>query len=601
MTPDPGSSVNFNPPLTNFYPAVSPVDPGFQSVQPVSPVQNMDPNFDPAKVPDDQLIVGRQPRTLSAIEWLGEAVKNGFASMIRTFKMMGILFSIWWNGASVDSIEKAAAKSQGGILVKAIQFACSSPEIAKDMFGDDHQKFIDALSHVTTSNKPMTKGELEHCLKEAGIPYDPSKLDERVNLGTGSIGEVNEIIMQGGGRQVVKVVSPSSETRVYSDLKVLRFALGLISFFKPSVLGAGTKHAVYEFFDSVKEELNLVNEAQRTQKQQYAFQAINNKNLYNIRQNELPPCAVLLPTQEIGMAIPDPHTGQDLVRLPVNYKVPNVSGEHATPRTLSMDKVDGVTLSEKDQGKLRDILAQLFGSAVDMSLITDDHLKIFRFYLKNLAFQHWAYCYSQTGFFNADMHDGNVMVAVENGELCIYFIDLGNAQRVSRDTVKATYTILGAMEALRDAGDESQRERYADIIINNLQVMGDYKPEKANWAKLKQDVKALMAAGTSGPIEKKVIDLFNLAYPCHVKIPKEIVALFRAKLLIDTQRDLTTADKAAWDRVITSLVNIYQSAAPSMMGAAVPLPVPPPSAFPPYHCGAGQSNIYVPPPMPVYA
>ncbi|ELU09154.1 hypothetical protein CAPTEDRAFT_209244, partial [Capitella teleta] len=181
----------------------------------------MDPNFDPAKVPDDQLIVGRQPRTLSAIEWLGEAVKNGFSSMIRTFKMMGILFSIWWNGASVDSIEKAAAKSQGGILVKAIQFACSSPEIAKDIFGDDHQKFIDALSHVTTSNKPMTKGELEHCLKEAGIPYDPSRLDERVNLGTGSIGEVNEIIMQGGGRQVVKVVSPSSETRVYSDLKVL--------------------------------------------------------------------------------------------------------------------------------------------------------------------------------------------------------------------------------------------------------------------------------------------------------------------------------------------------------------------------------------------
>ncbi|WP_419834859.1 hypothetical protein [Endozoicomonas atrinae] len=96
----------FSPQKPPYDPAAYGVDTGFHSVQPVTPVSNMDQEQfdpdDPSKVPDDQVIVGRQPRTLSSIEWLGEQIKNGFASFVRTFKMMGILFSIWWNGGMVE-------------------------------------------------------------------------------------------------------------------------------------------------------------------------------------------------------------------------------------------------------------------------------------------------------------------------------------------------------------------------------------------------------------------------------------------------------------------------------------------------------------------
>ncbi|WP_067584445.1 AarF/UbiB family protein [Endozoicomonas ascidiicola] len=490
----------------------------------LKPIANhLAPSFDPAEVPADKLIKGRKPRTLSSIEWLGSAIKNGVYTFIREIKIMGIFISIWWNNASIDSIKKAAADSQGGIIVKAIQFACSSQEIARSIIGNNCQKFMTALSHVTTSNEPMSLKELEHCLKEANIPYDPSKLDKRVNLGTGSIGEVNEIILKNGGKQVVKFVSPSSEIRVHSDLKVLRFVMSLLSFFKPDIVKDGTKNAFFEFFDSIKEELDLVNEAQKTQKQAQAFNAIKSNHLYHITNNELPDCAKSLPdpVPATGIEFHHPETGHHLVNIPIEFKVPKISGQYTTLHTLSMDKIHGVTLSENDQCHLRNIAAKLLN--VNPDKFTDEQLTAFRYLLKRTVFQQWVYCYSQTGFFNADMHDGNVMVAVENGKLCIYFIDLGNAQRVSRETVKATYTILGALANLRYAEKKSsQEDRFANIVIGNLKIMGNYT-NNANWEKLKEDIKTHMKdGGRYASIEKSVTDTFDLAYPCGIKVPKEI-------------------------------------------------------------------------------
>ncbi|MGI2029829.1 AarF/UbiB family protein [Endozoicomonas acroporae] len=518
--------------------------------------QQFDPE-DPSKVPDDQVIVGRQPRTLSSLEWLGDRIKKGFASLVRTFKMMGILFSIYRHGGSVESLQNAAAKARGGILVKAIQFACSSPSIAKDLFGDDHEQFTRALSHVATSNKPMSRAELIHCLDEAGIDYDPARLDEIRNLGTGSIGEVNEIILNSGESLIVKTVSKSSETRVYSDLRVLRFVLGLVTFFAPSSIGKGTKHAIFSFFDSVKEELNLITEANRTRQQDFAFKAVAQQHIFDIRQDELPEYAYALPSRPNGWAIEHPDTGTVLLRLPVNFKVPAVDGNTASPHALGMQKIDGVTLTENDQPKLRKLAAKLFN--IDESKLTDDHLLAFRFSLKKLAFQHWFYCYAQTGFFNADMHDGNVMVTVEDGRLNIYFIDLGNAQKVSRDAVKATYTILGAMEQLREESGVARRSHYADQVVQCMQTLSEYEPDKVNWDKLKQEVLNLMPYRGAGKIDQKVIDLFNRAYNCNVKMPKETVALFRAKILINSQTTMTDEARKSLDNIVPSMIELLGS------------------------------------------
>ena len=487
--------------------------------------------FDPSMVPPDQLIIARTPKPLSGAQWLHHSVKNGFMSLVRQFKMLGILINIYSHNYSVESFEKAAAKSEGGLLIKAIQFVCSSPVILNSLFGDDAEKFLNALSHVSISNKPMSRKELEYCLKQAKVPYDPERLNECTNLGTGSLGDVKEITLLTGERQVVKLISPSSEVRVHSDLKVLRFLLGLVQFFKPDSLGQGTRHAINEFFTSVKDELNLVNEAQNTQKQDFAFQALQNGDHFHLTDRELPACAAGLPDSINEINITNP-LGQR-INIPVNYKVPRVSQEQLTQRTMCMQKINGATLSDSDSHKLRSIAGQLF--QVDPRLINDELLETFRQSMKRLAHNQWTHCYAQTGFFNGDMHDGNVMVAVENGQLSIYFIDLGNGQWVGRDTVKATFTILGAMEMLRDTEDEELRDEYADTIIDNLQSMAEYDPNEADWGTLKTNLKDLMAYGTPGEIPEKVLDTFDLAYPCNIYVPKEIVSLFRAQILIDSQ------------------------------------------------------------------
>ncbi|WP_257264782.1 AarF/UbiB family protein [Endozoicomonas sp. ONNA2] len=537
--------------------------PWGRGVRPVPPEstlgeQQFDPE-NPSKVPADQVIVGRQPRTLSSIEWLGEQIKHGFASAVRTFRMMGIIFSIWWHGGSVESLKTAAEKARGGILVKAIQFACSSPAIAQDLFDDDHEAFTKALSHVTSSNKPMTRAELIHCLEEAGIDYDPAQLDNRKNLGTGSIGEVNEIILNGGGHLIVKTVSSSSETRVYSDLRVLRFMLGLINFFLPGTLNKGTKHAIFSFFESVKEEVNLITEANKTRQQDFAFKAIAQHHIFDIQEDELPDYAYKLPSRPDGWKIQLPDTDRVLLKLPVDFKVPAVSGDTVSPHALGMEKINGATLSENDQPELRAVAAQLFN--INPEKIMDDHLAAFRFSLKRMAFAYWSYCYAQTGFFNADMHDGNVMVTVENSRLCIYFIDLGNAQRVSRNAVKATYIILGAIDKLREVSGVAARQQYADVVIKCLKELGEYESDKARWDKLKQEVLNLIPYDaywdTKGDdTRKKVIELFNRAYNCDVKISKETAALFRAQILIGSQNELTGEAMKSMDEIVTSLVEL---------------------------------------------
>ena len=508
--------------------------------QPVSGVSSTVPDstpgylaegFDPSSVPPDQLLTARTARSLTTAQWLYHSIKYGFMGFVRQFKMLGIMINLYRHDFSIESIKDAAEKSEGGLLVKVIQFMCSSPHILTRIFQDDAQRFLNTLSHVSSNNKPMSRQELEFCLKQAGVPYDPERLHECTHLGTGSVGDVKEITLVNGERRVVKFVSPTSEVRIYTDLKILRFFLGLIDFFKPGEIGPGTRQAISEFFESVKDELDLVKEAHKTQKQWFAFQALSRGDHFHITNEEMLPCAAWIPKPIDRINIPMSGFAQG-INFPVNYKVSTISEEQLTPRTMCMEKINGSTLSDTDSEKLRGVAAQLF--TVQPQNITDELLGKFRQNLKYLAHLQWMHCYVQTGFFNGDMQDGNVMVAIEDNQLAIYFIDLGNGQSVNRDVVKATLTINGAMENLQKTGDEALREAYADIIIDNIKSMGKYDPNEADWETLKTNINDLLPHGGE-PSPGKVLDLFDFACSCNIHIPKEIVSLFRANMLIGNQ------------------------------------------------------------------
>ena len=293
----------------------------FHVSQPVSGVSSTVPDstpgylakgFDPSKVPPDQLITARTVQSLTAAQWLYHNIKYGFMGFVRQFKMLGIMINLYRHDFSVESIRDAAEKSEGGLLVKVIQLVCSSPHILTRIFQDDAQRFLNALSHVSTKNKPMSRQELEFCLKQAGVPYDPERLHECTHLGTGSVGDVKEITLVNGERRVVKFVSPTSEVRVYTDMKILRFFLGLIDFFKPGEIGPGTRQAISEFFESVKDELNLVKEAHKTQKQWFAFQALSRGDHFHIANEEMPDYAARIPEPINRINIPIPGFAQGI-------------------------------------------------------------------------------------------------------------------------------------------------------------------------------------------------------------------------------------------------------------------------------------------------
>lgn len=509
--------------------------------------------FDPAAVPPDQLITARQTKSLPLVQSLLRNVQQSFMSLIRQCKMLIIMTNIYIHGFSIESIHNAASQSEGGLLIKMIQFLHSSPEIVTKLFGDDAQKFHDTLAYVCNSNKPMSRKEMIHCLNEANVPYDPNRLDEAIHLGTGSVGDVIEIILHNGERQVVKMISPSSELRILADLKVLRFLLSLIGFFKPEMLGKGIQQAANAFFDSVKDELNLVNEARKTQKQDFAFKALaNSQDHYQITNDELPGCAALIPGPVRGIEVPGPLG--EMFQIPVNFKAPEVSPDYLTSKVMCMQKIEGATLADNDSEKMRAILGQLFN--VDPQLITNEILNVFKQLVKQASYAKWAHCFAQTGFFNADMHDGNLMVAVENGQLSIYFIDLGNAQQVSRETVKATFTLVGAMEGLMSTTDSRLRDGYADILIGNIQATGEYDPNEVDWNTLKVRIKDLVVGDGTASINSRMLDVFNLAFSCNVKVPKEMAALFRAKNLANSGQQALNGELLS--NAVPSLLEILQ-------------------------------------------
>ncbi|MGB0360174.1 MAG: AarF/UbiB family protein, partial [Endozoicomonas sp.] len=302
-------------------------------------------------VPDKKLSA-RKVEGVNVAERIFALIVDSLYICYRTLQIIGHTINIMVRRGSPVSIQQAA-DGLGGVFLKLLQFICSSETMAQKAFGENHEAYIKALRHVTSNNKQMSTGQLVKCLKDAGIDYHPDMLDDRLNLGTGSIGEVNEIYTMEGQSQdinlryktepsiIVKVVLPANETKILSDIKLINLLMKMVSFFAPKMLASGLKASLTDFIESFKSELNLETEAENTLNQARVFDALPNCEKFTITDEELLPVTSLyLP--------PDTRMLEDL-GVNIRFKVPKVDTRYTTQKTMVMQRVDGVTLTASDE------------------------------------------------------------------------------------------------------------------------------------------------------------------------------------------------------------------------------------------------------------
>ncbi|WP_067518220.1 AarF/UbiB family protein [Endozoicomonas ascidiicola] len=489
----------------------------------------------------DKPLHQRKIEQVNVVQRFFNAIGNGLYTCYRSIQILGYSINIMVRNGSPKSVQQAA-DGLGGVFLKLLQFICSSEGMAKKFFGGNHEDYTKALRHVSSSNKPMSNRQLIRCLEAAGIDYEPELLDDRTNLGVGSIGEVNDIYTKSGQTQdptlakitpksiVVKLISPANEAKILSDINLMTLLMKVVNFIAPGKLGSGMKASLTDFIESFKSELNLAEEAINTQTQARVFSKLPACEKFEINDQDLEPISRLYDPPDTELL--------DNLGVKLKFKVPEIDSRYTTRRSMVMQRVEGVTLtaSDKNDQQLRAILQRVL--KIPETVITKERLEVLRNSIKFLAFSQWLYCYSRSGFFNADIHDGNIMVAEENGALCVYFIDLGNALQHTKEQTIASQKIGVALRELKEPGSlhESMppisRQQALDAVIDSLKKLGKFKAGAVDWQAIKKNIDALVKAGDTEAPEKRSIEIFDMIYQYGVKTPKDIMALFRAMTLI---------------------------------------------------------------------
>ncbi len=464
--------------------------------------------------------------------------------LLRVGQILAGILRIIRSNMSAESIEKLASSS-GGIIVKILQFVVSSKGLSRLAFGPNYKDYMEKLKHVSGSNKPMSETELKNCLKKANISYDKTNFTVK-NLGVGSIGQVDKIRLSTGEYAVIKTIAPKKEARTRADIKIIKGLLTITSFFKKGLIPSGIKNAFCEIIDSVKEEFDLQLELKNTVEQSKAFKKISQKGSFNLQQSDLP-----LHSTDLPVNVENQFSDY------ITFKVPEIKSEFSTAKTLGMEEINGFSLSKENEYKISKMIADLIeknpwaanqfieefksrsclGSdqefVAQLRVKDSRQSKEVRNAIKSIAYSHWQYCFAQTGFYNADIHDGNIMVSVEDNKIAIYFIDLGNAHQISRDEVIAAFGFGGNIHELTTTHDADIQKACAKNISNCLKTLCHGQNDK-NFEALEQAI-LLKASSLDGDNDEQISKVFDLAYEHNIHLPVTVASMLRALILFNSQ------------------------------------------------------------------
>lgn len=281
-------------------------------------------------------------------------------------------------------------------------------------------------------------------------------------LAAASIGQVHPAVLNDYSSVVVKIERPGIIPQIESDIAIMRRVAQGLESTSAAARNYGAVAVIDEFAVSIQRELDYTTEA---------------RNMDTLR---------------------------DTLKDVKGTRTPKVYWEHVTPRVLTMERIDGV--------KITDVAAL-------------DALGINRRQLADTFVTAMVHQLLIAGFFHADVHPGNVFVERRTGDLV--FIDVGMTGQLNARQRSEMVTLLRAV-GQRDA------HRITQVM---LYLATEFRPVNAD--SLESDIAVLVKKHLSGSLEsfsyaQFLSDLLTALSNNGLRTPSDLI--FALKAIMQTEQ-----------------------------------------------------------------
>ncbi len=325
------------------------------------------------------------------------------------------------------------------------------------------EPFCKELEKLRTNVEPMTYATVREVLQaEYPVPLDDifSSIDE-TPLGSASVAQVHRARLKTGQEVAIKVQRPRVREVMGQDIEILRSLVKHASPFMGNDQFLDLKSVVDELWDSFKEETDFLIEAANLK----AYRELNADVRY--------------------VTAPRPYL------------------QWCTSRVLVMEYVDGLTISHPHK---------IVAEGYDLTQIGQDLV------------ENYAKQVLDDGFFHADPHPGNIMIANRK----IVWIDWGMVGRLSAHYRQILKDMMMAV-----ATHDSPQLKQGLLELSENRVTDDI-----DHGALLADLDAIVAAYGSVSLEELDLgaflgDLVNLARRYNIELPGAMTMIARGMVTLE--------------------------------------------------------------------
>lgn len=343
----------------------------------------------------------------------------------------------------------------GPTFIKLGQIASSRHDLIPKEIADELAKLQDDVAAFAYENTvSIIEKELGMEVNDLFATLDPEP------LATASIGQVHAATLFSGEEVVIKIQRPDIEKTVQTDLEILRDLARLMD---DKIKWARTYHLrdmIEDFSYSLYNELNYIKEARNGERLQRQFKD-------------------------------DP-----------SIKIPSIYWEYTTKKVLTMERIDGIKISD---------LETMDKEGVNRRLIAN---KVADAMLRQVL---------EYGFFHGDPHPGNIFVLPNNR---IAFIDFGMVGHLLGET---RHHFLNLLLQLKQENAKGMIKTFSKMEL--LNGVDDIRS-------LERDLDMLLAKYYDASLEEinigqVIMEIFQISFQYNMDIPKDISIIGKAMLTVE--------------------------------------------------------------------
>ena len=280
-------------------------------------------------------------------------------------------------------------------------------------------------------------------------------------VGSASIGQVHEAVLPTGQKVMVKVQRPNIKETVYADLDILKDIAKTMENHYDWAEHYHITDLMDELAESIKNELDYMEEGRNTETIQLQFESHN------------------------------------------RIKVPEIYWDYTTAEILTMERIDGIKITEIQQLDLTQQEKRQIADLLIESFIT----QILR-----------------EGFFHGDPHPGNILYIPDTKQ--VGFIDLGQVGRLSsRKRYDVTTLMIGLMN------------EDTDLIVKAMYRL-TYVPSSVDDKQFYDDIDRIRKKFSHTPLGElnfglTINELFSSAHNHQIYIPTDFMMLGKTLITLE--------------------------------------------------------------------